>query len=291
MTQLDALVQDTPPSSLASGPLLGMVTTDHRFPFQDSARLRTITGCTFQPPTASQFVALGQDTPLNQLLPRLATLGLGMTDQRLPFQDSAKVSIPNAPSCEPTATQLAALRQLMLLSTLFEPMLGLGITDQAFPFQDSTKVAVAWLRLPRSPTATHLVALRQDTPSSPLSLPAVPLSPGVGVIDQAFPSQVSTRGLLVIDDRESNSPTATQNDELVQDTPDSPTGLTLPRGVGLGMIDQARPFQAAVKVAMPPPKLPTAMQNFEPGQDTPESWSVPVPRLGVGVTDHREGTA
>jgi hypothetical protein len=125
--------------------------------------------------------------------------------------------------------------------------LGLWITDQVFPFQDSARVADPLLALKREPTAAQLAALTHDTPSSTLS-PGL----GLGVIDQAFPFQVSTKGLLVSAGRGSYTPTATQNDELVQDTPNRSTGLALFRGVGLGMIDQARPFHAAARVLTSP---------------------------------------
>jgi hypothetical protein len=169
-----------------------------------------------------------------------------MTSQRRPFQDSTRVSDPNAPSCDPAATQLAAPRHVTPSRTLFVVRLGLGTTDQVFPFQDSTNVTV-----PRLPTATHLVALRQDTPYRSPSRENL----RVGVNDQAFPFQISARGSSLNDFLGLYLPTAAQNDELVQDTAfrTSRRLCAVPPGLGLGMIDQVCPFQAVARVQSSPP--------------------------------------
>jgi hypothetical protein len=107
-----------------------------------------------------------------------------MTDQLRPFQASARVTAPNWPSRDPTATHLVERTQLTPDRMLLLPGLGLGARDQAVPFQDSARVPPV-----KSPTALQLAELLQDTPNRMLSLPGW----GLGVIDQARPFQVSTR--------------------------------------------------------------------------------------------------
>jgi hypothetical protein len=85
-------------------------------------------------PTAAQVVALVHDTPSG--VNTLPDLGLEVTDQAPPFQDSIRVW-EKFVAFWPSATQLAAVTQDTLMSS---PLLGTGMTDQAAPFQDSISV-------------------------------------------------------------------------------------------------------------------------------------------------------
>jgi hypothetical protein len=78
-------------------------------------------------PTAVHAPAGGHDTADNWLY--FPAFGLVMTDQAVPFHDSASVfGCRNRPS-EPTAMQLPADMQDTPLSRLYLAGLGLGVTD------------------------------------------------------------------------------------------------------------------------------------------------------------------
>ena len=95
--------------------------TDHETPFQDSTRVEPPTH-----PTATQLVGPIQDTASGPLPP---TLGLGVIDQTLPFQDS---------SIDPTTSQLAQVVHEMPARA--PALTGLATTAHTFPFQDSMSV-------------------------------------------------------------------------------------------------------------------------------------------------------
>jgi hypothetical protein len=90
-------------------------------------------------PTAVQAVAEVQDTP-SRLLEMLPALGLGTTDQLVPFQDSISVWY-GLPPVLPVAVQVVA--EVQDTPERVSPVLaglGLGTTDQLVPFQDSARV-------------------------------------------------------------------------------------------------------------------------------------------------------
>jgi hypothetical protein len=64
-------------------------------------------------------------------------LGVGTTDQDVPFQDSIKAPKPNA---EPIATQKLVETHDTPLKKFTFVSLGLGTTDQDVPFQDCVRV-------------------------------------------------------------------------------------------------------------------------------------------------------
>jgi hypothetical protein len=92
--QAVAAVHDTWASALAAapaGPGVGWI--DHRFPFQASARVRV---SPFLPlsdrPTAVQAAAEVHETPPRKVPAEPAGLGVGWTDQAVPFQASARLN-------------------------------------------------------------------------------------------------------------------------------------------------------------------------------------------------------
>ena len=103
------------------------------------------------------MLGLVQETP-RRLSPLPLGLGLGVTDQELPFHDSIRV--PSMDS--PTATQLLGLVQ----DTLVRPLslgLGAGVKSASVsPFHDSIRVSL--IPLEEDPTATQLTALVQEIP-------------------------------------------------------------------------------------------------------------------------------
>jgi hypothetical protein len=86
-------------------------------------------------PTATHDLVEEHDTL--ERPPYFPGVGLGTTDQAMPFQDSTRVLL----ELSPTATHDLAERQNTPLKALsFGTMIGLGTTDQAVPFHDSTRV-------------------------------------------------------------------------------------------------------------------------------------------------------
>ena len=81
---------DTPLSNVWLKPGLGLGTTDQRLPFQDS--ISEVVGPLLWKASPAAVHASGetQDTPLRKL-PLFPGLGVGSTDHRVPFQDSARV--------------------------------------------------------------------------------------------------------------------------------------------------------------------------------------------------------
>jgi hypothetical protein len=137
-TQKAGLVQDTPWRSAVSElpPGLGLEAMDQLVPFQVSTRVLPGSWDVGppKPPTATQWVVLVQDTPW-RLFGELVGpgLGLGVSDQLVPFQTSARVRDSlNLLLWPPTATQWVALVQdtpSRVLPPL--PGSGLGVIDQS----------------------------------------------------------------------------------------------------------------------------------------------------------------
>jgi hypothetical protein len=91
-TQLAVLTHDTPISWLTELLGSGLESTDQVLPFHDSIRVSVALVELMDWPTATQCVALTQETAVSWLV--LPTFWVGVTDQVLPFQCSASVSVP-----------------------------------------------------------------------------------------------------------------------------------------------------------------------------------------------------
>jgi hypothetical protein len=269
--------QDTLARKL-SVPRLGLNTTDQLVPFQDSIRvLPASLRMVVYSPAAVQAVADGQDTLARELsIPRL---GLGTTDQLVPFQDSIRVLSTLAVLVveAPVAVQAVAEGQDTLARELSIPRLGLGTTDQLAPFHDSIRVLVVLAPLGEglAPVAVQAVADGQDT------LAREPV-PGLGTTDQLAPFQDSIRVLLVL---APEKPTAVHSVAETHDTPSRT--LTWIDGLGLGTTDQLAPFHDSIRVLLVPapvPEEPTAVQTFAETHDTLAS-ELSDPGLGLGTTD------
>jgi hypothetical protein len=141
-----------------------------------------------------QVPTLVHDTPASSLSVvkvYFGGVGVGTTDQLVPFQCAASgVAMPFAREL-PTATQSLVLVHHTLRNIWYVTPDGFVTVDQLVPFQCSIDV---W------PTATQKDVLVHDTPYMPV--------PGWAIVDQLVPFQCS------VDDW----PTATQNDVLVHDT-------------------------------------------------------------------------
>src|SRR5215472_14159792 len=147
--QASAATHDTPlrPPPIAG---LGLGTTDQRVPFQDSITVLNAVPLGETAPTAVHASAETHDTPFRSL-PVPARLGVRTTDQRVPFQDSARVP-PGPPCVKPTAMQAAAEAQDTATSRLSpRPELGLCTSDQRVPSQRSARVTIAPMLLRRWP--------------------------------------------------------------------------------------------------------------------------------------------
>src|SRR5579859_3578024 len=112
-------------------------------------------------PTLMQKRADGQETPRRESKSDAEpALGLGTTDQTVPFHDSIRVLLaePRPLPVLPTATQSRAETQetpARALGVDSEPGLGLGTIDQAVPFHDSTRVLLTVWAFPKLPTAAQ----------------------------------------------------------------------------------------------------------------------------------------
>ena len=87
-------------------------------------------------PTATQSVDVTQESPWSA--PPVG-LGLGVTDQATPFQDSTSVfTFPVVLPVSPTATQLACpVHETALSSPPLSPLFGPETIDQSVPFHFS----------------------------------------------------------------------------------------------------------------------------------------------------------
>jgi len=86
-------------------------------------------------PTATHDLADEQDTP--ERPPYEPGVGLGTTDQALPFQDSDRVALPWSPTA---IHDLEDTQETPFKALCFDTRVGLGAIDQAMPFQDSIKL-------------------------------------------------------------------------------------------------------------------------------------------------------
>jgi hypothetical protein len=151
---------------------VGLGTTDHRLPFHDSARGLQLPLLFPEAPTAMHTSADTHDT-VDRKVPLVPGVGLGTTDHRLPFHDSARVFcpllLPAAPPMgnpeSPTAMHATGETHATPSSSLVvRARLGLGTTDQRVPSHDWTRVPEPLLSV-KAPTAVHASAETQDTAS------------------------------------------------------------------------------------------------------------------------------
>src|ERR1700728_3398129 len=120
-----------------------------------------------------------------------------------------------------------------------------------------------------------------ETPVSRLDLPSL----GLGVSDQAVPSQASTMVCSAMPGP-SNSPTAVQSPTAAQETPRRVLAASVLPGGG-GTTDQAVPSQGSARGFVSPwlgVYDPTAVQLPADVQETPRS-SLLDPLRGLQVTD------
>jgi hypothetical protein len=227
------------------------------------------------------------DTLLRLLEPPL--LGLRVTDQARPSQDSTKVSsiVPSLlAEYSPTATQSVELMHDTPARPLPKlPLPAAESIDQTVPFQDS-------IRLPGGPpfesvpTAMQLAELVQDT-----LLRLLASNPGLGLEmdDHVVPFHDSTNVRIFFPGLEPRrEPTAWQLIERLHDTPRR-SSLPLP-GLGLGATDHDVPFQTSIRVWFSGPELllyhPTAMHSVERVHETPWSSLSELLWSGLAVMDH-----
>ena len=154
--------------------------------------------------------------------------------------------------------------------------------DQLAPFQSSANVSLPAL-VENRPTATHVVALEQETPVS--SEVCAPASFGLATTDQLVPFQASVNVLFSACDKD--PPTAKQLVAAEHETACKPdAAVSVP--FGLVTIDQLVPFQLSTNVLLAEllPETPTATQLVAAEHDTPSSSDPPVPvRLGLVTID------
>ena len=112
-------------------------------------------------------------------------VGLGMIDQRVPFQCSTNVKVAELVSWVPTAKQLVRVGHDTALNS-DELRLGLTTIDHRVPFQCSTKVRVVVEPVEELPTAKQLVGLTHATPPSVVRLPGLA---GIHTTHHLDPSQ------------------------------------------------------------------------------------------------------
>src|SRR5207245_2920397 len=162
---------------------LGLGTTDHAVPFQDSTRVLWVVCMKWKPMAVHELVEM-QETPARELI-SVPTLGLGTIDQAVPFQDSTRVPLPAWPT---VVHELAETQDTPLRKFHTDLTFGLGTTDHLVPFQDSIRVLLPLVLVMNEPTAWQELGEMQDTPERPSVLvPGVEL----GTIDQAVPFQDS----------------------------------------------------------------------------------------------------
>jgi hypothetical protein len=228
-----------------------------------------------------QFVEVGHAIAFSVALIALAVgAGIGIVDQLVPFQRSARGDAPEAVIIPPTAMQLALLVQDTPNRLLCELAVGFGAIDQLVPFQLSMSV-----NDPSAPLAKHRLV---DAHAMPVRKVPLPLDPGLATTDQPVPFHRSTSALNVLP--VTLFPTAKQLVAPEHETPPS----TLPRApatFGLATIDQDDPFQRSISVFCTRPSLvcpvvaqPVAKQLVELTQEIPlKVLSVAPAKFGVGT--------
>jgi hypothetical protein len=243
--QAVADVHDTPLRPLSGTPLeFGVDWIDQAVPFHRSAKVCAFLNEIRLEPTAVQAVGDVHDTALN-LTGFPVGLGVVSTDQLVPFQPSAKVTVPVVEiKLEPTAVQAVADVHETPLSVLDSALVGLGVVsiDQLAPFQRSANDTVSRVELELEPTAVQAVADVHETElrrSPPVGL-------GVLWIDQSVPFQRSAN-VASLPTRLKESPTAVQ---AVLDVHDTPTSWLsdAPLGFGVVSMDQLVPFQCSANI-------------------------------------------
>jgi len=176
----------------------GLATIDQLDPFQCSTSV-----CAASPfavwalPTAKQLSVLGQATSFRNEAGWVAS-GLGTIDHRDPSQCSTRVcaAVTSLFSASPTEKQLVVVgHDTPTRNAPGRPVgFGLGMIDQPVPFQCSASVVAGdgpeSSEFAAEPTATQLVGLGHDTPSSAMSGSAFGF--GLRMTDQPDPSQCST---------------------------------------------------------------------------------------------------
>jgi hypothetical protein len=205
---------------------------------------------------------------------------------RVPFQRSTSVVTGESSpwTFRPTARQLVALKQETPRKPE-SPSAGFSLVgiDQLVPSQCSTSV---WPYAPTlRPTATQNVVLGHDTPRRTIELwlPGF----GMGEIAQLDPFHriANVRGRLA----PVNVPTAMHIVALAHETPERMAELA-PAGFGLGITDQALPFQRSINVfvVVPVEYDPTAKQLVGLAQSTPFSIATMLVEstAGLGCVDH-----
>jgi hypothetical protein len=140
-------VQDTLLKLLLSPAKTGADTTDQVVPSQVSTRSWYVLAVFKEVPTATQSTELTHDT-LVRLLPMLLGLGLGTTDQTVPFQDSVNVVDVVVPEDVPTAMQKIELGQDTPSSrpelASWAPAVGVRLgTERPRPIAPNTRKAMA----------------------------------------------------------------------------------------------------------------------------------------------------
>ena len=239
--------------------------TDQVLPFQRSPTARPLSVETFDSPTVKQLVALEHETPRSSPPNAPPEVGLGISDQLVPFQRS--MSVVNAPDFAlkpPTAKQLAAFVQDTPCSAGDRVPLGLGLVVMLhrLPFQRSTSVFEA-----AAPATNRVPAARQDVgfvhAIASSWAPVAPVGPGTVTIDHVFPFQASTNARFA--PATVWLPTAKQLVVLAHDTAAS----VLPISLGLAVTDQVLPFHCCTDAVAA--DWPTAKQRVAVGHDTPLS--------------------
>jgi hypothetical protein len=150
--QSAALRQATPERLLVCEVVLGVGTMDQALPFQCSIKVccrEVFPLGTVAVPTAQQSEASTQATP-ERLLACGLLLGVGTTDQALPFQCSATLPLPVR--AEPTAQQSELVTQVTPERMLCCDALGLGVVmmDQESPLAPAVGLELS------APTTTPL---------------------------------------------------------------------------------------------------------------------------------------
>jgi hypothetical protein len=176
---------------------------------------------------------------------------LGTTDQVVPSKVSTSVWLAiwlaDALLKAPTAVhELIATHDTPKRKLWLGVGLGLGTTDQVVPSHISTRVKSCPERaIPEEavPTVTQKLVETHDTPLRRLAnVPGL----GLGAIDQAVPSHISTR--VPLDSPKLTwDPTATQKCFETQDTPLRKLNRS---GLGLGTTDQVVPSHVSTTVVL-----------------------------------------
>jgi hypothetical protein len=234
----------------------------------------------------------GQDT-LSRLPPAGVIpggLGTGVMSQPFPFQCSAtsacrgELSMP----VPPTAMQLDGLVQETPIKPLGSAPGRLGVfwIFQVWPFQDSARLTGVLKPFAAGPAAMQNEDRGQETAKNPLAEARGRF--GVAWMDHVVPFHRSA-SVTLMPELLTLRPTASQADELVQDTPLRNPNCD-PDGLGVGWIAQLVPFHRSARLTPVPELLisnPTVSQAEGEAQSTPNRTLACAPAgLGVGCVIH-----